>query len=175
MPITLYIASGLGFGDAARTLVLAPIVTKLKKMGYDVIEPFQDNNELDLARERTVALELEIARRDMQGVERADGLLCIVSNPIPDEGAMVEVGIALAWGKPIFILNDDFRYRPTGNTLPVNLMLCAGMNVDTWRSHYFTSIEDLSDSKKALAMWIQSVQFLRPLCVTTVQPLTSSS
>ena len=155
MPVTLYIANGLGFSSSARTSVLSSIVRTVTKMGYDVIEPFQDNNELDLSRERNVAVEMEIARRDVDGVRRADGVLCVVSSPVPDEGVMIEVGLAIAWSKPVFILNDDFRYSPSNTVLPMNLMLFAGMNAETWRKYYYTSVDDLENAQKALGEWIQ--------------------
>lgn len=153
MPRTLYLANGLGFSASARTLCLAPLVKAVEALGVRVIEPFADNNEVSLAHTRTVEQELEIARLDMEGVRKSDGVLCVASSPIPDEGAMVEVGLALAWGKPVFILNDDFRYGTAGETLPMNLMLFAGMAADTWNDSYYTSVEELADADKALARW----------------------
>ena len=69
---TLYVASGLGFSAQARAHVLAPIVASLKQMGFGVIEPFADNNELDLANNRTIGGELQIAHSDMNSVIEAD-------------------------------------------------------------------------------------------------------
>lgn len=151
MARTLYIANGLGFSASAREFCLRPIVEAVKSMGYSVIEPFTDNNELSLAHARTVEQELEIARLDMEGVRKSDAVLCVASAPIPDEGAMVEVGAALAWGKKVYILNDDFRFSADDRpTLPMNLMLFAGMSADTWKECYFTSIDDLKNPDKAL-------------------------
>lgn len=153
MPRTLYLANGLGFSASARALCLAPLVRAVEALGVHVIEPFADNNEVSLAHTRTVEQELEIARLDMEGVRKSDGVLCVSSAPIPDEGAMVEVGLALAWGKPVFLLNDDFRYGTGGETLPMNLMLFAGMAADTWKDFYYTSVEELADPERALARW----------------------
>jgi len=153
MKPTLYIANALGFNTHARDHTLCDIVAMVRGMGFGAIEPFADNNELSLARERTIAQELEIARLDTKGVEYADGVLCIISSQIPDEGSMIEVGMAIAWNKPVFYLNDDFRYRPTNTALPMNLMLFARMTPETWEQYYYTSIESLSDPSKALYKW----------------------
>lgn len=153
---TLYVASGLGFSARARTLVLGPIVAKLKEMGFRVIEPFADNNELALDNDRTIDGELEIAHADMKSVVESDGVLCILSSPIPDEGSMIEVGIAMALKKPVFYLNDDFRYHiaATAQRLPVNLMLFAHANAQTWQRYYYTSIEELLCRDKGLHKWM---------------------
>lgn len=151
---TLYIANGLGFNAHAREHTLRDIVKTVRDMGFGVIEPFADNNELSLAQERSVGQELKIARLDVQGVKDADGVLCVISSPIPDEGSMVEVGMAMAWGKPVFYLNDDFRYRPRGGQLPMNLMLFYHTSEDTWRQYYYTSVDEIRDPHKALHKWI---------------------
>ena len=154
----LYIANGLGFSQAARTRVLAPIVEAVKALGFEVVEPFADNNELSLANERSVAAEIDIAVADMNGVIDADGVLCILSSQIPDEGSMIEVGAAMALKKPVFYLNDDFRFQinqPGGVArLPGNLMLFAHVTEDTWQRYYYTSIEELSSHEKGLYKWL---------------------
>ena len=146
----LYIASGLGFSTLGRTHVLDKVVKVVKSMGFDVIEPFADNNELSLELHRTIEAEIEIAQRDMDGVRQSDGVLCIISSPIPDEGSMVEVGAAIALNKPVFYLNDDFRYKTNVGALPVNLMLFTHTTAETWDRYYYTSIEELSSPEKGL-------------------------
>lgn len=152
MPI-LYIANGIGFNAHARTHTLGVIVNVVESMGFEVIEPFRDNNELSLTRERNVESELKIAALDRKGVEQADGVLCVISSPIPDEGSMIEVGMAMALGKPVFYMNDDFRFRPNGHTLPMNLMLFAHSNAREWEQYYYTSIDELRDPFKGLIKW----------------------
>lgn len=146
----LYIANGLGFSKLGRTYVLDKIVEAVKVMGFDIIEPFADNNELSLEISRTIESELEIAKRDMDGVRQSDGVLCIISSPIPDEGSMIEVGAAMVLNKPVFYFNDDFRYKTNTEALPLNLMLFTHTTVETWDRYYYTSIEDLSSPNKAL-------------------------
>ena len=154
---TLYIANALGFSTHAREHTLRDIIGVVESMGFRVIEPFRDHNELSLAHERTVAQELEIAARDAKGVEDSDGVLCVISSPIPDEGSMIEVGMAMAMKKPVFYLNDDFRYRPRECALPANLMLFTHTNAQTWQQYYYTSIDTLQDPTMALHKWITHV------------------
>ncbi len=151
---TLYIANGLGFSNLARINVLEKIVDAVKTLGFDVIEPFKDNNELSLQTDRTIKAELDIAKLDMDGVIKSDGVLCILSSPIPDEGSMIEVGAAMALKKPVFYINDDFRYKIKEENLPVNLMLFTHTTTETWERYYYTSIEELSSPTKGLAKWI---------------------
>ncbi len=154
---TLYIANALGFSTHARVHMLRDVVTAVRGMGFGVIEPFADNNEASLAQERTVEQEFDIARLDTKGVKDADGVLCVISSTTPDEGSMIEVGMAMAWGKPVFYLNDDFRFRPDCTALPMNLMLFAKMTPQTWQQFYYTSIESLRNQNKALHKWITHV------------------
>lgn len=147
----LYIANGLGFSELQRIHVLEPLVHKLEHdLGFTCVEPFRDNNELSLSDKRGVDAEYAIGHADVQGVRLCDALLCVVSNFIPDEGAMVEVGLAIAWGKPVFLLNDDFRMKPVEDKLPLNLMIFMNTPRDRWKDYYYTSATQLSDPKKAL-------------------------
>ena len=63
---------------------------------------------------------------------------------------MIEVGMAMAWNKPVFYLNDDFRFQPNGEVLPMNLMLFTHTTANTWQEYYYTSIDSLADHDKAL-------------------------
>lgn len=150
----LYIANGIGFNECTRNYVLPKIVQQLQHLGFTCIEPFVDNNEASLSSGgRSIEKEYDIARRDVNGVRVCDGIFCVISNPIPDEGAMIELGLAMAWKKPIFLLNDDFRMTPGGNGYPMNLMLFASMPPDQWQKYYFTSLDQLSDDKKGLIQY----------------------
>lgn len=156
---TLYIANALGFNTYAREHMLRDVVAVVRGMGFGVIEPFADNNELSLSEERSVTQELQIARLDGKGVKDADGVLCVISSPIPDEGSMIEVGMAMAWGKPVFYLNDDFRYVHKRGQLPMNLMLFYHTSEDTWKQYYYTSVESMRDPEMALHKWITHAKF----------------
>ena len=40
---------------------------------------------------------------------------------------MVELGLAIAWGKPTFLFRDDFRRCTDSEVYPLNLMLFTGL------------------------------------------------
>ena len=69
---------------------------------------------------------------------------------------MVELGIAIALRKPIFLFRDDFRVCSDSEDYPLNLMLFAGLPEHSWREHFYGSIAELADPAKALVRWLSS-------------------
>ena len=67
---------------------------------------------------------------------------------------MVELGIAIALGKPTFLFRDDFRKVTDSEEYPLNLMLFTGMPQDEWRDYYYTTVEEIGSPEKALARWV---------------------
>ena len=61
---------------------------------------------------------------------------------------MVELGIAIALKKKIFLFRDDMRRCTESEKYPVNLMVFAGLPKDGWEDFYYTRIEDITDPKK---------------------------
>ena len=66
---------------------------------------------------------------------------------------MVELGMAIALGKPTFLFRDDFRRATDSEEYPLNLMLFTGMPEEGWRDYYYASVEEITDPDKALARW----------------------
>ena len=66
---------------------------------------------------------------------------------------MVELGMAVALGKPTFLFRDDFRRATDSEEYPLNLMLFTGMPREGWERYYYTSIEEVGSPEKALARW----------------------
>ena len=97
-----------------------------------------------------------MARADVRDVEQADGIFAIVNGTPPDEGVMVELGIAIALHKPIFLFRDDFRVCSDSEDYPLNLMLFAGLPEHSWREYFYCSIAELADPAKALVRWLSS-------------------
>ena len=73
-------------------------------------------------------------------------------NP-PDEGVMIELGIAIALKKKIFLFRDDFRNCSDNNQYPLNLMLFLGLPRDNWKKYYFESLIDIEDNNKGFVEW----------------------
>ena len=73
---------------------------------------------------------------------------------------MIELGVAIALGKPTFLFRDDFRRCTDSEDYPLNLMLFAGIPYPDWQNYFYSSIEEISDSKKALAIWLNNYRDL---------------
>ena len=73
----------------------------------------------------------------------------------PDEGVMIELGIAIALSKKIFLFRDDFRRCTDSDDYPLNLMLFAGLPASSWEDYFYTSVKEISNEKKALYRWLR--------------------
>ena len=113
-------------------------------------EPFERNGQVDLAQPGWAH---QVAQRDLQDVRDADGLFAIVNGTPPDEGVMVELGAAIALGKPTFLYRDDFRRCTDSEDYPLNLMLFSGLPAQGWQDFVYTSLDQIADPGKAIARW----------------------
>lgn len=150
MTKTLYLANPYGFSKQQRSLLLPPIIQSLQKLGVQVWEPFERNNQIDLSQ---AGWAYEVAQADCQDVVACDGIFAIVNGTPPDEGVMVELGMAIALHKAIFLFRDDFRRCTDSEEYPLNLMVFAGLPQDTWQDFFYTSVEEISSPQKALFSW----------------------
>ena len=149
---TLYLASAYGFSAQQRSGPLAELVAALEKAGADVWEPFARNNSTKDADGADWAY--LVGQRDMRDVREADGLFAVVNGCPPDEGVMVELGMAIAWRKPVFLFRDDFRRCTDSGVYPLNLMLFCSLPKHSWERYWLTSIEEIADPRKALVPWL---------------------
>ena len=140
----------MGFSAQQRALLLPQIVEALEALELEVWEPFERNNQVDLSEPGWA---YRIGQADLRDVRDADAVFAVVNGVPPDEGVMVELGIAVALGKPTFLFRDDFRRATDSEEYPLNLMLFTGMPRQGWRDYYYTSIEEIGAPDKALARW----------------------
>ena len=147
---TVYLANPYGFSAQQRALLLPQIVEALEALGLEVWEPFERNNQVDLSEPGWA---YRIGQADKRDTRDADSIFAVVNGVPPDEGVMVELGIAVALGKPTFLFRDDFRRATDSDEYPLNLMLFTGMPRQGWRDYYYTSIEEIGAPDKALARW----------------------
>ena len=147
---TVYLANPYGFSAQQRTLLLPQIVEALEALGLEVWEPFRRNNQVDLSEPGWA---YRIGQDDLRDAREADAIFAVVNGVPPDEGVMVELGIAVALGKPTFLFRDDFRRATDSEEYPLNLMLFTGMPRQGWRDYYYTSIDEIGAPEKALALW----------------------
>ncbi len=148
---SLYLANPYGFSLQQKRGPLPDLVVALENLGADVWEPFARNNQVDPSDPRAAWI---IGQADLRDVKEADGLFAVVNGNPPDEGVMVELGMAIAWEKPVFLFRDDFRRCTDSETYPLNLMLFTGLPETGWENYWYSSIEELSDPNKALLGWL---------------------
>ena len=152
-PRTIYLASPYGFSAQWKRLLLPEFIGALETLGLEVWEPFARNSQVDLAEPGWA---YRVAQRDLQDVRDADALFAIVNGTPPDEGVMVELGAAIALGKPTFLFRDDFRRCTDSEQYPLNLMLFSGLPEVEWRRYVYSDISEISDPHKALIQWVES-------------------
>ncbi len=150
---TVYLASPYGFSGQQKALLLPALVEALEALGLEVWEPFERNNQIDRAQRGWA---WRIGQADFRDVREADAIVAVVNGVPPDEGVVVELGMAIALGKPTFLFRDDFRRATDSEEYPLNLMLFTGLPADGWRDSYYTSVDELADTDKALARWAAS-------------------
>ena len=153
MAKTIYLANSYGFSQQQKATLLPPIVAALESLGLEVWEPFARNNQEDFAE---VGWAYRIGQKDFADVVNSDATFAVVNGVPPDEGVMVELGMAIALGKPTFLFRDDFRRATDSEEYPLNLMMFTGMPPDNWRDYYYTTFDEITAPDKALAEWAWS-------------------
>ena len=150
---TIYLASPYGFSEQWKRLLLPEFITALEALGLEVWEPFARNGQVNLAEQGWA---YRVAQRDLQDVRDADAVFAIVNGTPPDEGVMVELGAAIALGKPTFLFRDDFRRCTDSEQYPLNLMVFAGLPEREWQKYVYSDVSHINDPHKALARWARS-------------------
>ena len=150
MPKTVYLANPYGFSSQQKAALLPPIVAALETLGLEVWEPFARNNQVDFMRPGWA---YRVGQRDFRDVVDSDATFAVVNGVPPDEGVMVELGMAIALGKPTFLFRDDFRRATDSEEYPLNLMLFTGLPEAGWQDYYYTSVSEITSPEKALARW----------------------
>ena len=150
MSKTIYLANPYGFSMQQKATLLPPIISALESLGLEVWEPFARNNQVDF---QQPGWAYRIGQQDYADVVAVDGIFAIVNGVPPDEGVMVELGMAIALGKPTFLFRDDFRRATDSEEYPLNLMLFTGIPEENWQDYYYTTLDEITDRGKALAQW----------------------
>ena len=150
---TIYLANPYGFSEQQKARLLPELIGALESLGLEVWEPFGRNNQVDFSEPGWA---YRIALADVRDVRDADAIFAVVNGTPPDEGVMVELGIAIALGKPTFLFRDDFRRVTDSEEYPLNLMLFAGLPEQGWQGYYYTSVAEITASDKALARWARN-------------------
>lgn len=149
---TLYLANPYGFSAQQKIGPLEDLVKVLDGLGAEVWEPFERNNQNAGSESNTP---YKIGQSDMRDVRDADGIFAVVNGTPPDEGVMIELGMAIAWGKEVFLFRDDFRRCTDSDAYPLNLMLFTGLPEKNWKEWYYTNVDEIADPDKALVRWLR--------------------
>ena len=148
---SLYLANDYGFSKLGKVGPLPQLVDELTRLGVDVWEPFERNNQIDFAQKGWA---YRVGQADYADVRNSDGIFAVVNGCPPDEGVMIELGMAIALHKPVFLYRDDFRRCTDSEDYPLNLMLFTAFKEDNWRDYYYASIEEIAQPNKALIRWL---------------------
>ncbi len=148
----LYLANPYGFSKQTKNL-LQEFVGIFENFNIEVYEPFKRTKHL--VREKN-NWAYELAQKNFEDLKSCDCIFAIVNGNPPDEGVMVELGIAIALKKEIFLFRDDFRNCSDSDQYPLNLMLFVGLSEENWSKNYFESLDDIDNPKKNFIKWVQS-------------------
>ena len=146
----IYLANPYGFSAQQKALLLPPLISALESLDLEVWEPFERNNQVDFS---APGWAYQIGQADYRDVAAADAIFAVVNGVPPDDGVMVELGMAIALGKPTFLFRDDLRAATDSGMYPLNLMLFTGLPEEGWQDYYYTAIDQLASPQKALARW----------------------
>ena len=124
---------------------MTQIASALESAGYSVFLPHRDGLEYALLwpylLERSIEpqqaqhiLNMAIFSLDVFQIMDSQGLLLNMNGRVPDEGAMVEAGIAWANNRPVVIFRSDCRSLIEGNCNPLVLGLSEFSFVDTYEA-----------------------------------------
>ena len=91
--------------------------------------PFVRNNQIDFTESDWAC---DVGHADFRDVRESDAIFAVVNGVPPDEGVMVELGMAIALGRPTFLFRDDLRRATDSGRYPLNLMLFTGLPHRGW-------------------------------------------
>ena len=146
----LYLANPYGFSKQTKKL-LDEFINIFNDLDIEVYEPFERTKQI-IKKKGEWAYHL--ARNNFNDLKKCDCIFAIVNGTPPDEGVMIELGIAIALKKEIFLFRDDFRNCSDSNQYPLNLMLFLGLPKNNWEKYYFESLQDIKSKQKGFLEWV---------------------
>ena len=154
----LYLANPYGFSKQTKKL-LNEFIKIFNDLNIEVYEPFERSKKLI---QNEVKWAYELSRSNFDDLKKSDCIFAIVNGTPPDEGVMIELGIAIALKKKIFLFRDDFRSCSDSNQYPLNLMLFLGLPRDNWKKYYFESLDDIRSNNKGFVEWAKKAKSKKP-------------
>ena len=148
----LYLANPYGFSKQTKSL-LNEFINIFNDLNIEVYEPFERTKKIIQKKDNWA---YNLAESNFHDLKKCDCIFAIVNGTPPDEGVMIELGIAIALKKEIFLFRDDFRNCSDSNQYPLNLMLFLGLPKDNWEEYYFESIQDITSNNKRFVKWAKT-------------------
>ena len=130
----IYLASPLGFSEVGRDFYYSKIVPTLKRLGYEILDPWQttDRKKLQRVSKMTYGLKKksawqtlnsEICQNNISAIQKSQGIFAVLDGVDVDSGTASEIGFAFALGKPILGYRGDFRLSSDNEGGIVNLQV----------------------------------------------------
>jgi len=145
----LYLANPYGFSKQTKSL-LNEFINVFNDLNIEVYEPFDRTKQII---QKKGGWAYDLAKSNFNDLKKCDCIFAIVNGTPPDEGVMIELGIAIALKMEIFLFRDDFRNCSDSNEYPLNLMLFLGLPRNNWKKYYFESLKEIKSDKKAFLEW----------------------
>ncbi len=145
----LYLANPYGFSKQSKNL-LSDFLKIFNNLNIDVYEPFERTKHINKEGNYWA---YNLAETNFNDLKKCDCIFAIVNGTPPDEGVMIELGIAIALKKDIFLFRDDFRNCSDSNQYPLNLMLFQGLPKVGWQKFFLESLDDITSTKKSFLEW----------------------
>ena len=86
-----------------------------------------------------------IFQKDLDALDRADGVVAMMDGPDPDSGTAWECGYAYARGKPVVLFRSDIRDSGDVRDIPYNAMLIGAAD-----AHIELRLATLDDAAQAI-------------------------
>ena len=146
---------------------MSTIASVLKRVGYSIFLP-QENGlkfaellpaliEKNIHTEHaTKMLNMAIFSLDVFEVMNSDGLILNMNGRVPDEGAMVEAGIAWSHNKTVVIFKNDDRSLIQGNCNPLVMGLSDFEFVDNYEEIPTAFDRKLAEPSKSSSLTLSS-------------------
>ena len=145
----LYLANPYGFSKQTKSL-LNEFINVFNDLNIEVYEPLDRTKQII---QKKGGWAYDLAKSNFNDLKKCDCIFAIVNGTPPDEGVMIELGIAIALKMEIFLFRDDFRNCSDSNEYPLNLMLFLGLPRNNWKKYYFESLKEIKSDKKAFLEW----------------------
>lgn len=118
----------------------AQLATRLRSVGHEVFLP-QEHPAPELTG-------TAIFRKDLAGLDWADGVVAIVDGADPDSGTGWECGYAYARKKPVVLFRSDLRRSGDSQDIPYNAMLIGAADAHIERP--LGSVEEAANAIHAV-------------------------